>query len=284
MKFDLRFRLILLAVVALAMVWGFSVLLFDHVPMTFNDPKEDMSFGWGVPIFSLYVLYVERKALMESLGEPSWVGLLATLPFLAFGFLGVRGIQVRFEMLSFIGLLVTVPWAFFGAKTARRVLFPAAFLLFCIPLATYLDVVTVHLRLLSTSMASGILTGLGAGFERIGTSIRSTTRPDFMIDIAAPCSGLRSIFALTALTAGYAYFNQPTWLRRAILFAFAIPLAVLGNVVRILSICLIGSYISPSFATGTHHDYSGFVVFLVAIALMVGIGALITKGAEACKK
>jgi exosortase/archaeosortase family protein len=80
-----------------------------------------------------------------------------------------------------------------------------------------------------------------------------------------------------ALTAGYAYFNQPTWLRRAILFAFSIPLAIAGNVARIVSICIIASCSNPDFATGFYHDYSGYIVFIVAIALMVLTGELIDR-------
>ena len=104
----------------------------------------------------------------------------------------------------------------------------------------------------------------------------------FAIDVAEPCSGLRSLFAMMALTAGYAYFTQPTWLRRGLLFVLAIPIAVVGNAVRILSIVAIAATCSPDFATGFYHDYSGYVVFLVAVALMVLTGGLITKGAERC--
>lgn len=277
MKLDaLKIRFGLFAFVLGTMVWGYSSLLFEHVPMVFNDPLEDLSFGWYVPIFSLYVVYTERKKLLASLGEPSWAGALATLPFLAIGFLGVRGIQVRFEMLAFIGLLVTIPWTFFGRKTAQEMLFPAGFLLFCLPLATFLDLITVHLRLFATGLAFAILKGVGAAVTRTGTMLASTDG-SFAIDIAAPCSGLRSIFALMALTAGYAYFNQPTWARRALLFATSIPLAILGNVMRILTICLVGTYASSEFATGFYHDYSGYVVFLVAIVLMVAVGEAISR-------
>lgn len=272
----LKIRFGMFAFVLVAMVWGYSTLLFDHVPMVFNDPLEDLSFGWYVPIFSLYVLYTERRKLLASLGDPSWAGVVAMIPFLAIGFLGVRGIQVRFEMLAFIGLLVTIPWAFFGPKTAREMLFPAGFLLFCLPLATFLDIITVHLRLFATGLAFAILKGVGAAVTRTGTMLASTDG-SFAIDIAAPCSGLRSIFALMALTAGYAYFNQPTWARRALLFATSIPLAIFGNVMRILTICLVGTYASSEFATGFYHDYSGYVVFLAAIVLMVAAGELITR-------
>ena len=273
---SIQLRVGLLALGLLSMVWGFQALVFSHMPSIFNDPLEDMSFGWYVPVFSLYVVWTEREKIFASVGSPSWVGALLTLPCLFVGFLGVRGIQVRLEIVAFIGLLVTLPWAFFGRKTAQAILFPAAFLLFCVPLATFLDIVTVHLRLFATGMAYAILKGVGAGVVRTGTMLAAADG-SFAIDIAEPCSGLRSIFALMALTAGYAYFTQPTWIRRAALFACSVPLAILGNVMRILTICLVGTYCSSEFATGFYHDYSGYVVFLVAILLMVACGELISR-------
>ena len=268
-----------MAAVFAAMAWGFQAMLLHHAPDMFRADIEDMSFGWYVPLFSLYVLWTERRKVYDSLGAPSWKGLLFALPFLALGFLGVRGVQLRFEIVAFVGLLVAVPWAFFGARTAKAVLFPALFLLFCIPLATFLDVVTVHLRLLASSTAFAVARGVGADIVQQGTMVGAADG-SFAIDVADPCSGLRSLFALMALTAGYAYFTQPTWLRRGVLFAASVPIAILGNVSRILSIVLVANFASGDFATGFYHDYSGFVVFAVAILLMVVTGELVTKAAE----
>ena len=259
-----------------SLVWGFQAMIFHHAPDVFRAPQEDMSFAWYVPLFSLYVLWAERSRLRASIGDPSWAGLVCALPFLVLGFFGVRGIQVRLEILAFVGLLIALPWAFFGRATAKIVLFPALFLLFCVPLATFLDVITVHLRIFASSTAFLCLTGFGAEVVRQGTMIAAADG-SFAIDIADPCSGLRSIFALMALTAGYAYFNQPTWLRRLLLFASAVPLAILGNVMRILSIVLVANFASADFALGFYHDYSGYVVFAVAIGLMVVVGEGIAK-------
>lgn len=265
-----------MAVVLAALGWGFQAMLLHHAPDMFRAEIEDMSFGWYVPLFSLYVLWTERAKVRATLGAPSWGGIVFALPFLALGFLGVRGVQLRFEIVAFVGLLIAVPWAFFGRATAKAVLFPALFLLFCIPLATFLDVVTVHLRLLASSTAFAVARGLGADIVQQGTMVGAADG-SFAIDVADPCSGLRSLFALMALTAGYAYFTQPTWLRRGILFAASVPIAILGNVARILSIVLVANYASSDFATGFYHDYSGFVVFAVAILLMVATGEAITK-------
>ena len=280
---ELHIRTGLFAVSLLAMLFGYRLLLLQHAPSVFNDALEDMSYGWYVPVFSLYVVWSERKKILESVGDPSVWGLLLILPFAFAGFLGARGTQVRLEIVGFAGMLLALVWSMFGTKTMRQVLFPVAFLLFCLPLHTYLDLVTIHLRLLAVSIATETLQGCGVELVRQGTMMASPTGA-FAIDIAEPCSGMRSLFAMMALTAGYAYFTQPTWLRRGLLFALAIPIAVLGNVARILSIVAIAATCSSDFATGFYHDYSGYIVFLVAVFLMVVTGGLITKGAEKCAR
>ena len=280
---EIHIRTGLFAVSLLAMLFGYHLLLLQHAPSVFNDALEDMSFGWYVPVFSLYVVWSERKKILESVGDPSARGLLLILPFAFAGFLGARGTQVRLEIVGFAGMLLALVWSMFGTKTMRQVLFPVAFLLFCLPLHTYLDLVTIHLRLLAVSIATETLQGCGVELVRQGTMMASPTGA-FASDIAEPCSGMRSLFAMMALTAGYAYFTQPTWLRRGLLFALAIPIAVLGNVARILSIVAIAATCSSDFATGFYHDYSGYIVFLVAVFLMVVTGGLITKGAEKCAR
>lgn len=280
---DLKLRLGLLAATLVALLWGYQAMILRHAPDMFRSPEEDMSYAWYVPLFSLYVLWVERRKTLASLGSPSFWGALLVVPALFVGFLGVRGTQLRLEILGFSLLLITLAWSFFGYGAARRVAFPAIFLWFCMPFSTYLDVVTVHLRLFGTAVAAGILDACGADIVRNGTMIFSTDG-SFGIDVAAPCSGLRSLFAMMALTAGYAYFNQPTVFRRALLFALSIPIAIAGNIARILTIALVGTCFSPDFATGFYHDYSGYVVFIVAIVLMLATSALITKGAEKCAR
>lgn len=280
---EVHIRAGLFAVSLLAMLAGYHLLLTSHAPSVFNDQLEDMSYGWYVPAFSLYVVWAERKKILESVGDPSVWGLVLIVPFAFAGFLGARGTQVRLEIVGFVGMLVGLVWAMFGAKTARQVLFPALFLLFCLPLHSYLDLVTIHLRLLAVSIGYGVLQGCGVDIVREGTMLVSPTGA-FSIDVAEPCSGMRSLFAMMALTAAYSYFTQPTWLRRGLLFVLAIPIAVAGNVARIFSIVAIAATCSSDFATGFYHDYSGYVVFLVAVFLMVVTGGLVTKGAERCAR
>ena len=265
--------------VALFAIYGFIGMFGRAYQIYAFDEAEDMTFGWFVPVFSVYVLWTQREALKAAVrqGRFSWTGLAASIPFLCISLLGTRGVQLRLEIVGFIGLCVSVPWTFFGWRCAKLFVFPAGYLLFCIPLATFLDVVTIHLRYLASGTALAVLNGFGLAAVREGTAVISHGAHPFAVDVAEPCSGLRSLFALMALTAGYAYFNQPTWFRRGLLFSCSIPLAVLGNVARIVSICMVAACTDQEFAMGFYHDYSGYVVFIVAIALMVVVGELIDR-------
>ena len=260
-------------------LFGFAAM-FARVRGVFLDELEDMSHGWLVLPFSLYALWTERATLRRTFGAPSPWGLLACVPCVLLALLGTRGLQLRFEQLGFIGLCIALPWAFGGGRFARGFVFPALFLLFTVPLNTFLDAVTIHLRLVASGAALFVLRGFGLDVVRQGTAVIAQGAHPFSVDVAAPCSGLRSIFALMALTAAYAWFTQPTWLRRGALFACAVPLAVLGNIARILTICLVAAGTNEAFALGFYHDYSGYIVFIVAICLMVACGGLLDRLAE----
>ena len=282
-KWQHNLRLGAFAATVVCMLVGF-VGMYGHLRSVFSDPYEDMSHGWLVPIFSLYVLWTQRIELKKEVCAPSIWGFLACLPCIGVAIIGSRGMQVRFEQLGFIGLCMALPWAFYGKRVAKRCVFPALFLLFTVPMTSYLDAVTIHLRLFASGTAFVMLRGFGVDVVQVGTAIVSQGAHPFSIDVAEPCSGLRSIVALTALTAAYAWYTQPTWRRRAVLFACAVPLAVLGNVVRVLSICFVAAWASSDFALGFYHDYSGYVVFVVAIALMVACGEIITRWCGSRKK
>ena len=97
----------------------------------------------------------------------------------------------------------------------------------------------------------------------------------FSFDVADPCSGIKSLLAMTALTAVYAYFTQKTWWKKWLLFLSSIPLAIVGNVARITTVSFVAEAFGEKLALGLYHDYSGYVVFSVAIGLMIGLGSLL---------
>jgi exosortase len=80
-----------------------------------------------------------------------------------------------------------------------------------------------------------------------------------------PCSGLRSLIALLATGAVFAYLQPGRAWRRALLFLSAIPVAMAANVVRITLLLLVAHYVGIPQATGKFHDWSGVALYAVAL-------------------
>ena len=271
-------RLAALTLIAVAAAFNYRYM-FDFTMVMFASPIEDMSHGWVVPFVSLAVLWRQRGALRAAAGAPSAAGAAWTALFLVIAWFGGRGGQSRMEQVSFIGLVWALPYAFWGRGAERLMRFPAAFLCFTIPVSSFIDFFTIHLRILSTAIATGLLNGVGLAVERSGTALYSRVPgAEFNVDVADPCSGIRSLFAMMALTAAYAYFTQRGTWRRWLLFACSLPIAVIGNMVRIMSICVVAAWFGQKAATGYYHDYSGYVVFLVGVLLMVQAGEWMKGG------
>ena len=126
--------------------------------------------------------------------------------------------------------------------------------------------------MIATTLAYNLLNGLGIECERVGTQL---INPYFQLNVEAPCSGLRSLLAMTALTAVYAFYTQKGIIKKWLLFLTSIPIAVAGNIGRILSIALVSMTLGQQFGAGLHHDWSGYVLFSLAIGLMIAFGKVL---------
>lgn len=104
-----------------------------------------------------------------------------------------------------------------------------------------------------------------AGIEvlRSGTQL---VAPDgrFNYDVAAPCSGVRSLMALAALSLLLGYLNFRTWSRRTLVLLLCFPLVYAGNVARIVSIVFAAQWGGPKWG-GIAHEVMGYGVFAIVL-------------------
>jgi exosortase len=241
-----------------------------------QDSQLDYSHGFLIPMVSIGILWWKRDEIAAAPKTVSRIGLAIVVMALLTHWLGAKAQQTRLSLFGLVLLIWGVPFYFYGWALARLLVFPCAYLIFCIPL-NFLDSLTFPLRILATVVATAMLNGLGIPAERSGSAIHSLAAGGFNFDVADPCSGIRSLMAMTALTAVYAYLTQRTLARQWILFLASIPLAIIGNIARIVTVALVAEAFGEKMAMGIYHDYSGYVVFAVAIMCMVGVGSLLNS-------
>lgn len=234
----------------------------------------DYSHGPLLPFVSIAALWIHRKAFADASKKTSAWGVALVVVALLLHWIGVRSGFLRLSLVSLLMLLWGSGLALYGGSVARLLLFPVGYLAFCIPL-NILDGLSFRLRIMAAILSNGILSGLGVASRRVGTAIHYTAGGSFAFDVADPCSGIRSLLALTALAAAYAYFTQKTARGKWLLFLCAIPIAVVANVARIISVALVAQFWGQDAALHLYHDYSGYIVFGVATLLMMAAGHLI---------
>ena len=239
-----------------------------------NDTQSfgaDYSHGYIIPFVSIAVLWHKRADLKAAPKQLCQMGLIIIIMALAMHWLGAKMQQTRISLVSLILILWGLPFYFYGWKVAKLLIFPCSYLIFCVPL-NFLDALSGPLQQIATTLAYNILQNLGIECQRVGTQLIS---PYFQLNVEAPCSGLRSLLAMTALTAVYAYYTQKGLAKKWLLFLASIPIAVAGNIGRIISIALVSMTAGQKFGAGLHHDWSGYVLFSLAIALMIAFGKLL---------
>jgi exosortase len=223
----------------------------------------DDSIGLWVPALVLGLFWWKHKELMSQPLKLWWPGLL----LVAFGMVlhGV-GYFIQQPRLSIVALLTGI-YGLMGMAWGRewmlRIFFPFFLLMFLVPFSTLIEPITFPLRLLASRITEGIChVVLAIDVVREGTTLRSPGG-QYQYDVAAACSGIRSLVAigLMATVGAFVYFKQ--WRRRLVLFALVIPLAVAGNVLRLLNIIIAADFGGQSAGSYVHEGGPGGILSLL---------------------
>ncbi len=246
-----------------------------------------------VPFLVGWLVWRMRVPLARLPLQGSWLGLpplLLAMGFYWFGYKadtaypGYLAIQ-----LASLGMILLVG----GRRWFAQLAFPWAFLVFMWPMLPLESLLAFPLRGFTAQFSAALLNLIGMDVVRDGTALHSAADALrgleqgalFRLDVEEPCSGIRSLFSLLMISALYGWLSLRTWGGRALLFASAIPLAVLGNVVRMVLLTLGSRWFGVEFAVGRNldghqemsffHTFAGFAVFGVALAGMFALSSLL---------
>ena len=258
----------LLVAVVLALYGPVMVRL---VRQWYTDP--DYSHGFLVPFLSAYLIWQRRDKLAEVARRPSNWGILLVLGSMGLLFLGSLGAELFLSRISIIGTICGLIVYFSGWRLLRAMAFPLAFLLFAIPIpALIYNEIVFPLQGIASRFATSTLEMLNLfPIMREGNIL---IMPGMRLEVVEACSGIRSLMSLLALAAGYGYLAEKSVPVRWFLIIAMIPLAMISNGTRVMITAIMTNYIGPQAAEGFMHEFSGWVIFVVATALFLGLHSL----------
>ncbi len=244
-----------------------SASLFYWWGYQWANPQSESEHGWLILGLSCWLFARNLRASNKEQGSSNKMGpaIAAMLTGLAVHLLGYALTQTRVSIVGFLifawGALALAG----GRHGARAAAFPVVFMIFAIPF-NMLDTVGFYLRLGVIEVAWHLAHLVGIDVIRNGTQLMS---PDggFQYDVAAACSGMRSLTALAALSLLLGYLNFRSWPARALVGLLCFPFAFIGNVVRIFVVIVMAEWRGQAAGVRAH-DVMGFGVFVIVLGLV----------------
>ena len=271
-----RGRLVLLGWFTALILIGYGPVLQRLVRQWMDDP--DMGHGFFVPLVAGYIAWLKRDEWFSAPASGNWVGMA----LVAWGSIQLLVATLGVELfLARTALLFTIAGAILlagGTRIFRALLFPLFLLVFMVPIpAIIYTQITFPLQLLASRAAELALTLIGVPVFREGNILEL---PNQRLSVVEACSGIRSLLSLTFLSLVYAYFfDRRVWMRWVLLIA-SVPIAILANAFRVTMTGILSEY-KREWADGFFHAAEGWVIFMVALVMLVGVHRFISRAWQA---
>ena len=250
--------------------WQVFVRLFDAWMVDGN-----YSHGFFIIPIALYFVWERRDRLAAAPIEPSSWGLTLLLLGVLILLAGLWGSELFLSRIALIPVIAGIVLFVFGRSHLRILGFPLAFLLLMIPIpAIIFNRIAFPLQLLASQAGEWAVSAVGIPVLREGNLL---VLPYTTLEVAEACSGIRSLVSLITLGLVYGYFTDArTWVRSLIVVS-AIPVAIVANAARVAGTGMAAHWIGPQAADGFFHEFSGWIVFLFAFAMILIIQRVIAK-------
>jgi exosortase len=230
---------------------------------------DNYSHGFFIVPIALYLAWERRDQLAAASARPSSLGLLIVLASAVVLAAGVLGAELFLTRISLVGMLGGIVLFMFGWRHLRILAFPLLFLVLMIPLpAIIFNKIAFPLQLLASRAGEFALSSVDIPVLREGNVL---VLANTSLEVAEACSGIRSLISLLTLGIVFGYLaDSRAWVRTIVALS-TIPVAVVSNGARVAGTGIAAHRFGPAAAQGFFHEFSGWAVFVVAFAMMLGL-------------
>lgn len=256
-------------------------LLVLYVP-TFYDlattlwQQDDFAHGPIILAIIVWLIWQQREALWVVPVNTAWS--VPGFGLLVFGLLlyavGRSQEIIMFEVGALAPILAGVLLVARGWAGLRALWFPLLFIVFLVPLpGFFVDALTGPLKQNVSVVAEELLYAAGYPIARNGIVL---TIGQYQLLVADACSGLNSMFSLSALGLLYLHLMRyQSWLHNGLILASILPIAFSANIVRVITLVLITYYFGDAAGQGFAHGFAGMLLFVIALLILFGFDALL---------
>lgn len=265
------------------LVWILVTILYAPIFYTlyrFRWDKVDYTHAYFILPISLWFTWRKRAYLKELIQKTKSGNNLLSFFLLVFGILmfifGWREDYLFISTLSIVPLLYGLISYLYGMNVAKVLSFPILYLLLLVPPPFgILDSITLPMRHGISVVTETILSLFNYPIKREGLLLSIGYHDIFM---GQPCSGFRSIITMFSLILAYVYISSKgRWVKKLILVSFILPFAMLGNLIRVIALCLITYYFGEEIGQGFFHYFSGVIIFIITLMGIMGVESLLEK-------
>jgi exosortase len=253
------------------LLWFGVLLIVCYLPVLMRlvrqwNNDEDMGHGFFVPVVAAYIAWQSRGEFRWGDSKPNYWGLALVLFATLQLTIGTLGAEIFLTRTAFVEALIGAVLFLGGTHAVRVFAFPLLLLFFMVPIPTVVySQITFPLQLLASQIAAYALDFMGVPVLRDGNVLELASQK---LSVVEACSGIRSLLSLSFLALVYGYFfDKKVWMRIA-LFLATVPIAIVANAGRVTVTGLL-SEINPELAHGFTHTASGWVIFMIALGMMV---------------
>jgi len=279
-KVDSRQKLLGYVGILLSVLVLFVPVFHDLFTTVWNNDTQ--SHGPIVLGIGIWFFYFKTKQILEkpqSFKPSPILGWLLILIGASIYIVGYSQSVYIFSILSLVFILCGVICLLFGLQVAYKYWFALFFFIFLMPWpASVIDILTQPMKIAVSYAADHLLYALDYPIARSGVILQIG---QYKLLVADACAGLNSLFTLEAI--GLLYINvinhQAFW-RNVLLAVLIVPVSFTSNVLRVCTLALITYHMGDAAGQGFLHNFSGMVLFLTALILIIVIDSVIQKIAE----
>jgi exosortase len=235
--------------------------------------SEAYSHGFLIPVISGFLVWRKRKDIGSAPRETDPRGfllLLGGIVLLLAGSLAFEAFTIRVSFLVVISGLI---YLLLGKYILRELLFPLGYLFLMIPLPhIVMKSIAVGMKFTYAKITYRVISSTGVPIVRDGVRL---DLPNVSLVVADYCTGVLSIIAIVALSVVYAYLTQRTLFGKVTLVILAVPIALLGNMLRLVSTVWLTYYFGRGVLDSAIHQFHGVFNFLITIAFLVLLGKFV---------